>query len=126
MDRALLLAIIVAAVCVVSVLARAAIRRRHHIERIDPEDFVSGAQVVVFTSPYCHGCRQWLDALDEDDVIAHAIDVGDRPDAAAKYRVSSTPRVAVIDDSGSVLREFDHYAPRRSDLDQIIRLTRSS
>jgi len=125
MDRALLLAIIVASVCVISVIARAAIKRRHHIELIAAEDFPPGSRVVVFTSPYCHGCRQWLDALGEDGVSAHAIDIGERPDAAAKYRISSTPRVAVIDDSGMVLREFDHYAPRRSDLDQIIRLSRN-
>ena len=56
----------------------------------------------------------------------HAIDIGEQPEAAAKYRINSTPRVAVIDESGSVLREFDHYAPRRSDLDQIIRLTRAA
>lgn len=125
MDRALLLAIIVASVCVLSVVARAAIKRRHHIELIDAEDFAPGSSVVVFTSPYCHGCREWLDALGEDGVSAHAIDIGERPDAAAKYRISSTPRVAVIDDSGAVLREFHHYAPRRSDLDQIIRLSRN-
>lgn len=125
MDRVLLLAIIVASVCVLSVLARAAIKRRHHIELIDAEDFAPGSSVVVFTSPYCHGCREWLDALGEDGVSAHAIDIGERPDAAAKYRISSTPRVAVIDDSGAVLREFHHYAPRRSDLDQIIRLSRN-
>jgi hypothetical protein len=125
MDRAVLLAIIVIAVCIVSVIARAAIRRRHHIDRIDDGDFAPGSDVVVFTSPYCHGCRQWLDALNEDEISAHAIDIGEQPEAAAKYRISSTPRVAVIDASGSVLREFDHYAPRRSDLDQILRLTRA-
>lgn len=125
MDRALLLAVIIASVCVFSVIARAAIRRRHHIELIDTADFAPGSSVVLFTSPYCHGCREWLDALDEDGVSVHAIDIGERPDAAARYRISSTPRVAVIDKSGGVLREFDHYAPRRSDLDQIIRLTRS-
>jgi hypothetical protein len=123
MDRALLLAIIVIAVCAVSVFARAAIRRRHHIERIDPADFAPGAQVVVFTSPYCHGCRQWLDALEQDGVVAAAIDIGERPEAAAKYRISSTPRVAVVAADGAVVREFNHYAPRRSDLDSVLRLT---
>ncbi|MBJ7354762.1 MAG: hypothetical protein JHC98_08060 [Thermoleophilaceae bacterium] len=126
MDRAILLAVIVAAVCVLSVFARAAIRRRHHIEQIDTSDFESGSNVVVFTSPYCHGCRQWLDALSEDNVVAHAIDIGEQPGMAAKYRISSTPRIAVVDSSGSVLREFNHYAPRQSDLDQIIRLARAS
>lgn len=125
MDRALLLAVIIASVCVLSVIARAAIRRRHHIELIDSADYAPGTSVVLFTSPYCHGCRQWLDALGEEAVSVQAIDIGERPEAAAKYRISSTPRIAVIDRSGSVLREFDHYAPRRSDLDQIIRLTRN-
>lgn len=104
MDRALLLAIILASVCVFSVVAHAAIKRRHHIDLIDAADYAPGSRVVVFTSPYCHGCRQWLDALEEDGVSTHAIDIGERPDAAAKYRISSTPRVAVIDDSGSVVR----------------------
>jgi hypothetical protein len=126
MDRALLLGIIVVGVCLVSVLARAAIRRRHQIERIEPGDFAAGSRVVVFTSPYCHGCKQWLDALAEDGVAAHAIDIGGQPLLAAKYRISSTPRVAVIDEAGVVLREFDHYAPRRSDLDQVLRLARSA
>lgn len=126
MDRALLLVVIVVAVSVISVIARAAIRRRHHLEQIDTVDFEPGSKVVVFTSPYCHGCRQWLDALSEDEVVAHAIDIGERPEAAAKYRISSTPRVAVIDDTGGVLREFNHHSPRRSDLDQILRLTRAA
>ncbi|MGK2877448.1 MAG: hypothetical protein ACSLFF_02545 [Solirubrobacterales bacterium] len=126
MDRALLLAILVLAVSVFSAFARAAIRRRHHIEQIDGSDFAPGTQVIVFTSPYCHGCRQWLDALEQDTMRVQAIDVGEQPQAAAKYRINSTPRVAVIDDSGSVLREFSHYEPRRSDLDQIIRLTRAA
>lgn len=122
MDRALILAAILAAVCIASVFARAVVRRRHHIERIDPADFAPGSSVVVFTSPYCHGCRQWLDALEEDAVTAHAIDISERPDAAARYRISSTPRIAVVEPSGAVVREFDHYSPRRSDLDQIVRL----
>ena len=126
MDRALLLAIIVVAVSVVSAFARAAIRRRHHIEQIDDADFEPGTRVIVFTSPYCHGCRQWLDALEEDTMRVQAIDIGEHPQAAAKYRINSTPRVAVIDEKGSVLREFSHYEPRRSDLDQIIRLTRAA
>ncbi|MBJ7458814.1 MAG: glutaredoxin family protein [Thermoleophilaceae bacterium] len=126
MDRALLLLIIVVVVCVFSAFARAAIRRRHHIEQFEVGDFAPGTQVIVFTSPYCHGCRQWLDALEEDTMRVEAIDIAERPQAAARYRINSTPRVAVIDDSGSVLREFSHYEPRRSDLDQIIRLTRAA
>jgi hypothetical protein len=121
-DRLLVLLAIFVAVCIVSVIANALLRRRHHIDRIDRADLREGAQVVVFTSPYCHGCRQWLDALGEDAVDAQAIDISERPDAAARYRISHTPRVAVVDRTGAVLREFDHYAPRRSDLDAIGRL----
>lgn len=125
-DRLLVLIVIVACAGAVGALANAALRRRHHIERIDTADFAAGTNVVVFTSPYCHGCRQWLDALAVDSVATSAIDIRERPDAAARYRISSTPRVAVVDASGSVIREFHHYAPRRHDLDQIVRLAASA
>lgn len=124
-ERLLILAVIVACAALVGAIANAAIRRRHHLDRIDPADYAAGASVVVFTSPYCHGCRQWLDALSEDGVAAATIDISEKPQAAARYRISSTPRVAVVDPSGSVVREFHHYAPRRSDLDQIARIASS-
>jgi hypothetical protein len=122
MDRVLTLAIVLAVVTVAAAMIRTALARRRDIDQIDPADFPAGSDVVVFTSPYCHGCREWLDALGEDSVDAHAIDISKRPEAAARYRISSTPRVAVIDDSGAVIREFDHHAPRRSDLDAIGRI----
>lgn len=125
-DRLLVIAIVVASAAIVGAIANAAIRRRHHIERIDPGDYAAGASVVVFTSPFCHGCRQWLDALEEDSVPAAAIDIREHPEAAARYRISSTPRVAVVDGAGTVLREFHHYAPRRHDLDQILRIANSA
>lgn len=123
-ERLLILAIIVACAAIVGALANAAIRHRHHIDRIDRADIDGDANVVIFTSPYCHGCRQWLGALDEDSIPVATIDISKRPDAAARYRISSTPRVVVVDASGDAVREFHHYEPRRSDLDQILKLTR--
>jgi hypothetical protein len=125
-DRVVVLAAIVAAVIVVSAIARALLRRRHAITQVDPAD-ISGASgrvaTVVFTSPYCHGCRQWIEALGEGDLHPYAIDIGARPDAAARYKITATPRVAVVRTSdGAVLREFDHYTPRQHDLDAISRL----
>jgi hypothetical protein len=126
MDRLLVLAGIVAAVIVVSTVARALLRRRHAIAHIDLADIAdAGGEIatVVFTSPFCHGCRQWIDALREAALQPYAIDVGARPDAAARYKISTTPRVAVVRTSnGEVLREFDHYTPRQHDLDAISRL----
>lgn len=121
-DRLTILLVIIAAAVVLSAVANALLRRRSQIVRIDPADLAPSSQVIVFTSPYCHGCRQWLDALAEDNVTTQAIDIAKRPDAAARYRINSTPRIAVVDVKGIVLREFDHYAPRRSDLDVIGRL----
>lgn len=124
-ERVLILLAIVAAASLVGTLVNALIRRRHHIERIDPADFSADSRVVVFTSPYCHGCRQWIAALQEDGVATSTLDVAERPDAAARYRISSTPRVVVVAPDGKVAREFFHYEPRRSDLDQIAQLLAS-
>ncbi len=124
-DRFLLLAAIVAAAAMVGAVVNALLRRRHQIERIDPADLDDGTRVVVFTSPYCHGCKQWLAALSADSIGATAIDIAERPDAAARYRVSSTPRVVVVGPSGTVLQEFHHFEPRRSDLDRIVALENS-
>lgn len=125
-ERLLILAILVASAAFVGACVNAYTRKRHHIERIDRADIGGTANVVVFTSPYCHGCRQWLEALEGDQVATAAIDIAKSPEAAARYRITSTPRVAVVDAEGTVLREFDHYAPRRHDLDQIVRLARSA
>lgn len=125
-ERFLILMILVGAAALVGACVNAYARRRHHIDRIDRADIEGNSNVVVFTSPYCHGCRQWLDALEEDRLSPAAIDIAKRPDAAARYRITSTPRVAVVDSSGTVLREFHHYAPRRHDLDQIARIANSA
>lgn len=124
-DRLLVVALILVVVIAVSVIATALLRRRHQIELIDPADLAADTDVVVFTSPYCHGCRQWIAALDEAGVATQAIDIGERPEAAARYRISSTPRVVVVDRRGTVTREFDHYTPREHDMDAIARIVRS-
>lgn len=123
MDRALILLAIALLIVAGSALVRATVGRRRRIDRIAPDDFSPGAKVILFTSPYCHGCRQWRDALAEDGIATEAIDIAERPDAAAAYRISSTPRLVAIDSSGTVLGDFGHHAPRRSDLDRIARLT---
>jgi thiol-disulfide isomerase/thioredoxin len=126
LSRPLILVAILAAVIVVSWIANKLISRRHAITQIDAADLAGATgdpTVVVFTSPYCHGCRQWLTELATRGIENHAIDIGDNPAAAAKYKINSTPRVAVTRTSdGAVLREFDHYTPRAHDLDSIERL----
>lgn len=124
-ERLLILAGVIFVAALAAAAINASVRRHHHIDRIDPDDIEGPADVVVFTSPYCHGCSQWLAALAEDSVATATIDIGKRPDAAARYRITSTPRVVVVDRGGVVVREFHHHAPRRSDLDRILSLTRN-
>lgn len=125
-ERLLILAAVIVCAALLSAAVKAATRRRKQIARIDESDLEDDtARVVVFTSPYCHGCRQWLTALGEDGVSATTIDIAKRPDAAARYSITSTPRIVVVGAEGAVLREFHHHEPRRSDLDQIQRLLAS-
>lgn len=106
-----------------SLALRAAAHRRHALRWVDPADLgesLSGRVTVVFTSPYCHGCKLWVDELDERGIEMVTIDVSERPDAAARYKINSTPRVAVVRRSdGEVLRDISHYAPRDHDLDAV-------
>lgn len=123
MERVLVLIAITVAVAVVTVVARIVSHRRHALVRIEPADIGHGVgpAVVVFTSPYCHGCAEWLRELGDRAI---AIDAS-APGIAAKYRINATPRVAVVNSAdGTVLREFDHYTPRRHDLDAIERMLR--
>jgi hypothetical protein len=126
MDRLLVIAGIVVVVIIVSAIAKPLLRRRHaipHIDLADISDADGDVATVVFTSPFCHGCRQWIEALGDSELRPYAIDIGARPDAAARYRINATPRVAVVRTrDGTVLREFDHYTPRQHDLDAISRL----
>lgn len=88
---------------------------------------MEGRLAVVFTSPYCHGCRLWLEELAARDVPIHTIDIAEHPASAARYRISATPRVMVVEaTAGTVVSEFDHYTPRRHDLDAVERLFETS
>lgn len=126
MDRSLVILGLTAFVIITSAVVRVLVRRRHSISRFELTDLGEGEdrrKVVVFTSPYCHGCRQWIDELDRLEAPTHVIDISERPDLAARYRINHTPRVAVAStSSGAVLREFDHYSPRHHDLDAVEKL----
>jgi hypothetical protein len=129
-DRLIVLAAIIAAVIVVTVLARAALRRRHAIPSIELSDLGDvagdGAVVVVFSSPLCHGCAEWRRALDAASIPSTSIDIVANARAANRYRIKTTPHVAVVDSAdGAVLREFEHYTPRAGDLASIARLVAS-
>lgn len=126
MDRLAIAALLVGAVVALSFAFRWASNRRHSLQQIDPAEVevATGARaVVIFTSPYCHGCKQWIEQLGEAGVVPVEINLGDRPDAAAQYKIHTTPRVAVVRTAdGDVLREFTHYAPRAHDVDAVLAL----
>ncbi len=126
MDRLILVGALVVVVVTLSLLIRFAAHRRHALRWVDPADLGDGGErrvTVVFTSPYCHGCRQWVEELGERGIEPVTIDVGQRPDAAARYKISSTPRVAVVRRrDGEVLRDLSHYTPRAHDLDAVTAL----
>ncbi len=126
MDRLIVLTVVVAAMTVVTVVARRLLHRRHAIKLIDPAHLTGAASprtAVVFTSPFCHGCREWIDALSERGATPLALDVIARPELAARYKINLTPRIAVVDTArGDVLGEWDHYSPRAHDVDGVLRL----
>lgn len=136
MDRLTVLAVIAIVVVIFTTVARTILHRRHAIRLIDPADLGSagsgatdrapaggGRRVVVFTSPYCHGCREWLSALEAEGATPVALDVVARPELAARYRINVTPRVAVVRaGNGEVLGEWDHYTPRAHDIERVTRL----
>ncbi|MBK5230026.1 MAG: hypothetical protein JJE27_02525 [Thermoleophilia bacterium] len=126
MTRVIVLAAIVAVILLVTVVARTLLHRRHAIGSIDAAHLDGAARprtVVIFTSPFCHGCRQWIDTLTEQGVVPLALDVVARPELAARYRINVTPRVAVVNTpDGAVLGEWDHYTPRAHDVERVLRL----
>lgn len=124
-ERLLILAAVVLCVSVASVLIRRALTKRRAILWIDPQDIDSRARIVVFTSPYCHGCQQWVEEFGRQQLNVATINIGERPESAARYGVNSTPRVVVVEDGGAVLGEFHHHTPRLSDLDEIRQLLAS-
>ncbi|MBI5310666.1 MAG: hypothetical protein HZB14_06525 [Actinobacteria bacterium] len=127
MDRGIILLALVVVTVAFSLAFRALSHRRHAIGTIDPEHLSeasqSGRRAVVFTSPYCHGCREWIDALGDEGQTPLVLDVVAHPELAARYRINSTPRVAVVDTAdGTVLREWDHYTPRAHDVERVLAL----
>lgn len=131
MDRLVVLAAIMVAVMILTASARTILHRRHAIRLIDPADLgadsagaaAGNRRVVVFTSPYCHGCREWISALEAVGAEPMALDIAARPELAARYRINVTPRVAVVRaGTGEVLGEWDHYAPRAHDVERVKRL----
>lgn len=130
MDRALVLAGIAAVAATATAFVRAQLHRRHAIRQIDPAhlDGATGPRTaVVFTSPFCHGCREWIDALTEEGAKPLILDVVQRPELAARYRINVTPRVAVVETrDGDVLCEWDHYTPRPHDVERVLRVLTST
>ncbi len=128
MDRGspIILLVLVAVTVVVSIAFRGLSHRtpRARHDRPGALGRASGARTaVVFTSPYCHGCREWIDALEEEGRTPLVLDVVERPELAARYRINSTPRVAVVEIAdGNVLREWDHYTPRAHDVERVVSL----
>lgn len=126
MDRGLTLVAIAALTLAVSLVFRALSHRRHAIRSIDPAHLADARgplAAVVFTSPFCHGCREWIDALTAHGLAPLALDVVARPELAARYRINATPRIAVVRTAdGEVLGEWDHYSPRAHDVDRVVSL----
>lgn len=127
MDRSLILILLVVVTVALSLVFRTLAHRRHAIGSIALEHLAAAGDqdraAVVFTSPYCHGCREWIDALESEGRRPLVLDVIERPELAARYRINSTPRVAVVDTAdGTVLREWDHYTPRAHDVERVVAL----
>jgi hypothetical protein len=98
----------------------------HAPDRVDPEDFGLGGEdgvaAVVFSSPYCLGCREWTQALRDTSTPHRVVDVRERPDLARRYRVRHTPLVlAVRGDSGEVAAAYD-AEPTAGDVNHVAAL----
>jgi Glutaredoxin len=128
MDRALVVAALLAAVVVVALMLRArGSRTRGRPRRVEPDELgLNGGGavgVVGFSSPYCVPCRRWEEALGQAGIQFTKVDVSRRPDLARRYRISATPLVlAVRLPSGEVLESF-HDEPRRGQVERLRELT---
>lgn len=124
MDRALVVAGLLAAVALAAVLL--ARRPRAAPRRIDPADFElerdGGVAVVGFSSPYCVPCREWEAALGMAGIDFVKVNVSERPDLATRYRIASTPLVlAVRRDDGRVVAAY-HEGPRQGEPERLAEL----
>jgi len=111
-------------------LATAAFRRRRAGRslpaRIEPADFhldgAVGAATVVFTSPYCHACQEWLRELDAARVPVHRVNVATHAVLAGRYEINATPAVLSVElPSGRVLAAYDD-GPTPGAVAEVVRL----
>lgn len=77
------------------------------------------ATLVQFSAPACGPCRSTRRVLGEvtrsrHDVVHVDLDVGQRPDLAARHRVLSTPTVLVLDAVGTVRHRLVGAVDRRA------------
>jgi hypothetical protein len=126
-DRALLVAGLLAAIAVTAILLRR--RRAHAPTRVEPRELGLGAEggvgVVGFSSAYCLPCQAWERALGDAGISFSKIDVAKRPDLVRRYGVRATPLVlAVRLPGGEVLAAF-HREPRDGEVERLRELTRA-
>jgi hypothetical protein len=79
-----------------------------------PGELRSGnATWVVFTAPYCATCgpvRERIGRLDPTATVVE-VDVADRPDLAARYRVRTAPTVLFAGANGNIQARFVGNVP---------------
>lgn len=126
-DPVVALAVVVALVAATTA-AGLVLRRRDGRLRATPvvtalPEAAPGATVtlVQFTTTYCSRCpgvsRLLRDlAAGRDGVVHREIDLTDRPDLAAEYRVLQTPTTLVLDHGGRLAARIAGV-PRRDELD---------
>lgn len=129
MERWLLAAGVVALVAGAWWASRRAREAARAPRRVDPADFGlergAGTAVVLFSSPYCLGCRQWAQALEDTGTPYLRFDVRERPDLARRYRVRQTPLVLAVRGSGEVAAAYDEE-PRPGDVSHVSALVAGS
>lgn len=125
--RALLVLLVVG-----GALGLAALMRRHQDQLPLPRRFdradagVEGvnALIVEFTTPYCYECKEVLPLLKAAAVVHGAevavIDARERADLAAKYRLSVTPTILLVDGKGSVKQGWTR-SPEAEELEEALR-----
>lgn len=93
-------------------------------DRRDAGVETSNPLIVEFTTPFCYECKEILPVLKAAAVVHGAdvavIDARERADLAAKYRVSVTPTILLVDGKGSVRHGWAH-SPRPEDLEEALR-----
>ncbi|MBW3582639.1 MAG: thioredoxin family protein [Euryarchaeota archaeon] len=92
----------------VTTLAHRRIKSRQSTHRIDPKDVPGGLSgpltVVYFTSRYCLECVDIPGIVQAaaPELRSVALNVSERPALAARYRLTATPTIHVVDEAGHV------------------------